>query len=106
MDPEFVLLNLFEDKISDSPIDKNIDHWLKVIKMIEDPNYEETAEKDLDNFVERVLEEERERLKAGKSVIQAHAKKSLLEKVEKEVENKGPQGGSVDFSSLAGDEEE
>lgn len=104
LDPELVLTNLFEDKIADSPLDKNVDMWLKTIKLVEDPNYEEVMEKDLDNFVERALEEEKERLKSGTSVVAAHAKKTLLKKVKEEVVEKGPQGGSVDFSGM-GDEE-
>ena len=97
MDPEHILLNNFEEQLNEIDLEENIDSILEQIYRIENPNYEEDQEKDVQEFIKKVEDSEKKTKKINKN--NELTEKTLL-KNNNEQEKKMPMGGSVDFSSL------
>lgn len=91
MDPEHILLNNFEKQLEDVDVDKSVEELLESVYKIENPNYMEEQEQELQDYIDKVVEEEK------------HSKKTLLKKEEVAPQNT-PSGGSVDFSDLRDEE--
>lgn len=68
MDPEHVILNVFEQQLEDLDPEEHIEELMRKIYAIEDPNYEADQEKDLQDFIAMAEEEEEERLSKGRPV--------------------------------------
>jgi len=94
MDPEHVLLMEFTSQLEEINLDKQIGTILEQIYTLENPNYEETKEEDLKEFIAKAEAEEKARLKKLKKTPKK--KPAVLEKK--------PLGGSVDFSNLQDEE--
>lgn len=97
--PEDVILNVYEHQLEQMDIDKyeTIKDLYDIICTIENPDYEKINEEELDDFVRKAEEEERERIKKGISI---NPKKTLLSKKEPETE-KLPTQGSINLDYLA-----
>jgi hypothetical protein len=68
MDPEWIVLNVFERQTDDLDTEDSIELILEKIYQLEDPNYDAKVKKSEEEFDRRAEEEEEERLRLGKSV--------------------------------------
>lgn len=94
MDPEHVFLFNFEEQLNELDLEENIDSILEQIYRIENPNYEEKKEEEIQEFIKKIENDE----KINKSKIDS-SKKTLPENEEKSKKEQ-PMGGFVDFSNL------
>jgi hypothetical protein len=106
MDPEHVILNVYEDQAEDMDIEdyNKLEHILDTIRTIEDPNYEAKRKDEQDEFDRQAELEEEERIRSGKAVHRSLQKdldaKRLLEKGEEPPEKK-PTGGMINLDYLS-----
>lgn len=100
MDPEHVILNVYEHQAEDMDITdyQKLEHMLDIVRGIEDPEYDRKRRTEQDEFDRKAELEEEERVKAGRPVFQP--KKTLLKKDEKPPEKK-PTGGFLNLDYLA-----
>ena len=120
VDPETILLNLYEEELEAKDAEEIIESLLDLIYRIEDPEYEKAKEDDLQDFIAASKLQEVERVKKLSSLkkpltpsqvpqdhspsdIQAHTSK-VNEKLQ-ELNLQAPTGGKVDFSFLGEDGE-
>jgi hypothetical protein len=68
MDPEHVILHIYEEQLEEVDAVEHIDELMRKIYAIEDPEFEKLQEDDLQNFVKMAEEEEKERLASGRPV--------------------------------------
>lgn len=105
MDPEFVILAVLEQQLDEvDPVEK-IHDLMDRIYSIEDPNYEASKERELQDFIKDAEEEEEERIKDNKPIYvpkKKAAKPAEPAKPKKEL----PKSGFVDLSYLAKEEED
>lgn len=101
MDPEFVILSVYEKELDDIDINDKLEDLMERVYTIEDPDYEVAKEKDLVDFIKDAEEEEAERVKENRPVF--GKKKALLNKEEPTKEQ--PKGGFIDLSYLSKEEE-
>lgn len=101
MDSEHVILNVYEYQLKDLDEDKieNLEHLMETIYTIEDPDYDAKKELELQEDIKRFIEEEKERVRLGLSIV-PQKQKSLLEKPKEEQENL-PTQGSINLEYLA-----
>ena len=115
VNPEDILLNVFESQLENADLEKDCESLLEKIRILENPLYEKEKEADLDAFVKKVQEEERERIKKGEPVRgpTSVSTESMDGKVdnkntsEKEPIQEPPKSGGLDmskFSHLADEE--
>lgn len=95
IDPEQIILNLYEDQLDDIDEEENIEKLLDVIYDLEDPEYEAQKEEMLKQVDEDAEKEEQERLAKGKP-IHPSMKREVSTKMENPVEQ--PKSGSIDLS--------
>lgn len=102
MDPEHVLLHVYEKRSENMDLEdyQKLEAVLDTIKSMRDPNYEDTKQKEQDEFDRQAELEEEERIKANKPVYQPKPKKTLSKKVEEPVE-KRPTQGSINLDYLS-----
>lgn len=94
MDAEFVILAVFEEELDEiNPIDK-VHELMDRVFAIEDPDYQASQERDLQDFIKDAEEEEEARIKQGKPVYVPPKKKS------KEKSKELPKEGFIDLSYL------
>ena len=100
MDPEHVMLNVYEDQLDGYDLDdmEKVSNLLESILQIEDPTYFASKKQDDEDFAKQAELEEEERIKSGRPI--PGFKKSLLSKPVETEENR-PQGGSVNFDYLS-----
>jgi len=98
MCPEKVVQAIFEDNLADFDADKDLAAIREQLLRIEDPNYDKSAEEDLDNFAALIEKKEAERLKSGKPITKS--KTPAMPTLDNKSEDKPRQGGFVDFSAL------
>lgn len=68
MDPEHVILNVYEDKLSEVDVEENAESLLDMIYSLADPEYEKQQKEEIDRFAEMAEEEERQRIAKGKPI--------------------------------------
>lgn len=106
MDPEHVVLNVYEAQAEDMDIEdyQKLEHIMDTIRTIEDPNYEKVKKSEQDEFDRQAELEEEERIKAGRAVHKSLQKdldrKKASEKGEPE-EPKKPTGGMINLDYLS-----
>ncbi len=106
MDPEHVILNVYESQSEDMDIEdyQKLEHIMDTIKGIEDPDYEAKKQTEQDEFDRQAELEEEERIKSGKAVHKSLQKdldrKKAIEKGEP-VEPKRPTGGMINLDYLS-----
>ncbi|NJO48153.1 MAG: hypothetical protein HC840_00395 [Leptolyngbyaceae cyanobacterium RM2_2_4] len=106
MDPEHVILNVYESQAEDMDIEdyQKLEHILDTLKGMEDPDYDAKKAKEQEEFDRQAELEEEERVKSGKAVHPSLQKKldakRLLEKGEPEPPKK-PTGGMVNLDYLS-----
>lgn len=101
MDPEHVILNVYEEQASDMDIEdfNKLEHIMDTLRTIEDPNYESSRRDEQDEFDRKAEQEEEERIKAGRPVYVP--KKKTLPKKPDEPAKKLPTGGMVNLDYLS-----
>lgn len=99
MDPEHVILNVYEKQAEDMDTEdyNKLEHIMDTLRIIEDPEYEASRNKEQEEFDRRAEEEEAERIKAGRPVYQAKNKMPSLAPDEKKM----PTGGSINLDYLS-----
>lgn len=104
MDPEFVMLQLYEQRYDDLDMDEpeNIEFLNRVLRMIKDPSYVQEEEEELEDFVTMAEEQEKERLAKGKPIHPGMKVRNNLEALETQLPIPAdlPKQGFVDFSKL------
>lgn len=102
MDPEHVLLNVYEKRSENIDLEdyQKLEAVLDTIKSMRDPDYENTKQKEQDEFDRQAELEEEERVKSNKPVYQPKLKKTLSKKAEAPVE-KRPTQGSINLDYLS-----
>ena len=68
MDPEFVILNLYESNLEDVDVSESLEDLRDRVMHLEDPNYDAAKEKELAEFIKQAEEEEAERIKSGRPI--------------------------------------
>ena len=86
LDPEHVLLNNFERQLKDIELEENIENILEQFYKIENPNYDQEVEEELQRFIRKVEESDKK-----------------VKKSEKKEVKEMPKSGSVDFSHIKDD---
>lgn len=103
LEPEFVILNVFEHEMDSMNVDENLEDLLEMIYQIEDPSYDSKAEEDLSEFAALAQIEEDERIKHGRKI----GYKMPIEKPHpKEELPEPPAQGSVNLAYLQDNENE
>lgn len=106
MDPEHVILNVYESQAEDMDIEdyQKLEHIMDTLRGIEDPNYEAKKRDEQAEFDRQAELEEEERIKAGRAVHKSLQKdldrKKASEKGEPE-EPKKPTGGMINLDYLS-----
>lgn len=106
LDPEHVILNVYESQAEDMKIDdyQRLESIMDTLLMMEDPNYE-AKKKDKQAEYDRQAElEEEERIKSGKAVhpsLQKDLNRKKISGNSEEPEEKKPTGGSVNLDYLS-----
>lgn len=106
MDPEFVILNVYEKQAEDIDLEdyQRLEHLMDILRAIEDPNYEANQKAEQDEFDRKAELEEEERIRSGRAVHKSLQKdldaKRLLEKGEQPAPAK-PTGGMINLDYLA-----
>jgi hypothetical protein len=99
--PEDIMLAEFESQLDGFDEEKDLEPILEQIYRIEDPNYEEEKSKELKDFMAKVAEEERERIRLGKPIHKAMAKEPNLENTsENPIPKELPKSGGINLSYL------
>lgn len=101
MDPEFVILQVLEEQLDDVDPVEHLETLMNVVYGVEDPNFEATQEKDLQEFIKDAEEEEESRVAEGRAIYQPKKKKSE-EKPKKEL----PKQGYLNLSYLEKQDQE
>ena len=82
--PEDILLAEFEDQLETFDEEKDLEQIIEQIYRIEDPDYDDKASEELEEFMQRTAAEEQERVRLGKPIhrlLKRRAtKKSLLKR--------------------------
>jgi hypothetical protein len=101
MDPEHVILNVFESQSENLDIEdyQKLEHIMDTLQTIKDPEYERAKAGEQAEFDRRAEEEEAKRIAAGKPVYQGK-KKNTFQKTEAS-EDKKPTGGMVNLDYLS-----
>jgi len=106
MDPEHVVLNVYEEQTEDMDLDdyQKLEHVMDILRGIEDPNYEAAKAREQEEFDRQAEEEEAARVAAGKAVHPSLQRKldqkKALEKGEEPPPQK-PTGGMVNLDYLS-----
>lgn len=104
MDPEAVMLAVFEEQLDDFDEAKDLDNLLDKLYALEDPEYESQKAVELDDFIERAEAEETERLKAGKPIHPAMKNDSSLPAPKEKPVEELPKSGKLNLSYLEREE--
>jgi len=101
MDPEHVILNVFEAQSEDMDVEdyQKLEHIMDTLQTINDPEYERAKAGEQAEFDRRAEEEEAKRIAAGKPVYQGK-RKNTFGKTEAPEEKK-PTGGSINLDYLS-----
>ena len=95
------MLAEFESQLDLFDEEKDLDALLEQIYRIEDPNYEEEKDKELQGFMARVAEEERERIRLGKPIHKGLLKETELGSTSEKLPTKElPKSGGINLSYL------
>lgn len=102
MDPEHVLLNVYEKRSEKIDLEdyQKLEAILDTIKSMRDPDYEANKQREQDEFDRQAELEEEERIKANRPVYQPKSKKTLSKKTEEPIE-KRPTQGSINLDYLS-----
>lgn len=99
MSPEFVISQVLEERLDEiNPVERRED-LMDRIYLAEDPDYESTKEKELQDFIKDAEEEEEERIRNGRPVFVPKGKTKLETKAV-------PKEGYVNLAYLAKEEED
>lgn len=106
MDPEHVILNVYEDQAEDMNTEdyQKLEHILDTIKSIEDPDYESKKNEEQDEFDRQAELEEEERIKAGRAVhplLQRDLDKKRAAEKGEEPPPKMPTSGMINLDYLS-----
>jgi hypothetical protein len=102
MSPEYVLTHIMESRLESMDFEENIESIIEMIRKIEDPNYQDTEDASLDDFIKQAEAEEKDRLKKGEAIFgtdKARPKNSLLESELPEAKVE-PTRGSINLEYL------
>lgn len=109
MEPEHVILNVYESQMDDLDTDENLDRMLDIIYGLEDPEYEASKKEELNSFIEQAEKEEKERLSKNKPIhpaLRYESEVSLKNTPENEAATKeAPKSGGINLAYLAKEEE-
>ena len=106
MDPEMVILNVYESQLEDLTIEDKIDQIMEQIYTIEDPNYESQKEEDLEDFIRQAELEEEERIAKGEGLkIRSQKNRFNPSKKDPDTPKDLPKEGFVDFSHFETEEQ-
>lgn len=107
MDAEFIFLHHYESELENIEIEDNFESLQRMIRMIEDPDYVQEEEEELNDFIAMAEEQEEKRLKDGKPIHPGIAKALRDNDVNLPTPKfEAPKQGFVDFSKLNKLEEE
>lgn len=100
MDPEHVILEVYEDQLESLDEDKyeNLEKMLDTILAIEDPEYERVKNEKLDEDIAKYEAEEEERVRLNKPIHPSLGKPGPLDAVLPSPD--APKSGKVDLSHL------
>ena len=103
---EDILLAEFEDQLDNFDMDKDLDTVLEQIYRIEDPDWDEKMEEDVQEFMVRARFEEAERIRLGKPIHKLLGKEPNLENTPEVPPPLSPQkrGGHINLSYLEREE--
>lgn len=104
--PEDILLAEFEDQLDNFDIEKDLDTVLEQIYRIEDPDYEEKVEEEVQEFMAEAARQERERIRLGKPIHRLLGKEPNLENTPEKPPALNPKksGGHINLSYLEREE--
>jgi hypothetical protein len=94
LDPEVVFLANYEEQLSDIDLEENVESLLEQIYAIEDPDYFKSKEDDLQQFIQKVQQEEYEK------VSKKQSSKNSLPKIENPIPPDKPIQGSFSADNL------
>jgi hypothetical protein len=103
MDPEHVILNVYEEQLDELNLEQNLENFLDMIYTLEDPAYEAQKKQELGDFISQAEKQESDRIKAGKPIHPRMAKDAEVTLQDTPQEQK-PKGGKVDLSYLEKEE--
>lgn len=80
MDAFHVITNVYEQQMSEDvrPMEDRIEKYLDMIYTLEDPDYADKQSEELKEFIEEAIEEEAERVRAGRPIHKALKNESSL----------------------------
>jgi hypothetical protein len=107
MSPEFVISQVLEERLDEVNAVDHLEDLMERIYIAEDPNYESEKERDLQDWITDIEEEEIQRKKADKPINLKKVSYKNLPKKESVVEapKNLPKEGFVNFDYLNKDEE-
>jgi hypothetical protein len=111
MDPEHVILNVYEDQMDELDTEENLEKFLDIVYGLEDPEYEAQKRSELDEFISKAEAEEQERVKKKKPIhpalrFESEVSTKNTSENEEVLPPNTPQGGSINLSYLAKEETE
>lgn len=102
--PRQVFLEIYEDQLNEVDLDEHAEDIIEAIRKLKDPNYEENEDQAIDDFIEKALKEEQERVAAGRPVhssLKGEASlKNTLPEIPQAKSEISPTGGFIDLSYL------
>lgn len=104
MDPEHVILHVYEEQLEDVDTIERIDELMRKIYAIEDPEFEAEQEQDLQDFISKAEEEEVVRIASGRLVHKQELDEPSL--APKQNFKQLPKEGFINLSHLENSDDE
>lgn len=98
MDPEYVILEVYSDQMSEWNEEDKLEEFLDMIGYLKDPDYDSTKARLLREENQKIIEEEHERIRLNKPIHE-----SLVKKEEKKLESKPkeiPKSGGINMGLI------
>ena len=106
MAPEEVALAVFEEQLNDFDDEKHLETILDQIYTLEDPEYEDEKESQVDEFIEQARKDEEERLRLGKPIHRAMKNEDVLPGIAEPPIAPEKSSGFLNLAYLAKEEED
>jgi hypothetical protein len=106
VDPEEIALAYFEEMLIKFDEDEHLDQIMDQIYYLADPTYERQKEEELDEFMEKAVKDEEERLRLGKPIHKAMKEEVSLTPNEEDKPFEPPQkSGGINLAYLQREEQ-